>query len=128
MAPQPHYEIPFTNREQFESAWPHILKIKSKGAPVILVRGPNTRLGTRINAGVLIHSPPRQKGDRVMPEAPLPGQTNRSETWLYTTFIELAVDGDIVNLNRIPLPADTPLIDERFKDGQNKSLNRSGGL
>ena len=26
------YEIPFANRETFESAWPHILKLKSKGA------------------------------------------------------------------------------------------------
>lgn len=30
--------------------------------------------------------------------------------------IELVVDGDIVNLNRIPLPMDTPIIDKRFKD------------
>jgi hypothetical protein len=37
-----HYQIPFTNREQFESAWPHLLKVKSKGAPIILVRGPKT--------------------------------------------------------------------------------------
>lgn len=28
--------------------------------------------------------------------------------------------GEIVDLNRIPLPADTPIIDERFKDGKNK--------
>ena len=35
-------------------------------------------------------------------------------------FIELVVDGNIVDLNRIPLPADTPIIDERFKDGQKK--------
>jgi hypothetical protein len=30
--------------------------------------------------------------------------------------IELVVDGDIVDLNRIPLPLDTPIIDKRFKD------------
>lgn len=29
--------------------------------------------------------------------------------------IELIVDGDIVDLNRIPLPADTPIIDKRFR-------------
>ena len=126
------YEIPFTKREEFESAWPHLLKVKSKGAPVILVRAPDARLGTRINAGVRIYSPPAQTGDRVMPEAPLPGPgwedpTQVRERWMYTTFIELVVDGEIVDLNRIPLPADTPIIDERFKDGQNKSLNRSGG-
>jgi hypothetical protein len=31
-----------------------------------------------------------------------------------TTFIELVVDGNVVDLNRIALPADTPIIDERF--------------
>jgi hypothetical protein len=30
-------------------------------------------------------------------------------------YIELIMDGEIVDLNRIPLPADTPIIDERFK-------------
>jgi hypothetical protein len=30
------------------------------------------------------------------------------------------VDGEIVDLNRIPLPPDTPIIDERFKDGDKK--------
>jgi hypothetical protein len=36
---------------------------------------------------------------------------------MYTTFIELVVDGNVVDLNRIPLPADTPVIDERFTGG-----------
>ena len=36
-----HYAIPFTKREEFESAWPHILKVKSQGAPIVLRRGPN---------------------------------------------------------------------------------------
>src|SRR3954467_15249845 len=34
-----HYAIPFTTREQFEAAWPHLLKVMTKGAPVFLVRG-----------------------------------------------------------------------------------------
>ena len=34
--------------------------------------------------------------------------------------IQLIVDGEIVDLNRIPLPPDTPIIDERFKDGHNE--------
>jgi hypothetical protein len=45
---------------------------------------------------------------------------------MYTTFIELVVNGEIVDLNRIPLPTDTPIIDERFKDGPNKSPKPSG--
>jgi hypothetical protein len=32
------------------------------------------------------------------------------------TDIELVVDGDIVDLNRIPLPLDTPIIDKRFRN------------
>jgi hypothetical protein len=33
----------------------------------------------------------------------------------------------LVDLNRIPLPADTPIIDERFKDGDKAASPRSGG-
>ena len=33
MIPQEHYDIPFTKRKEFETAWPHLLKVKSKGAP-----------------------------------------------------------------------------------------------
>ena len=53
-----HYLIPFTKREQFEAAWPHLLKVKSKGAPLILVRGPKTDFMAVQPAGVLIHTPP----------------------------------------------------------------------
>src|SRR2546423_6428911 len=57
------YLIPFTKREDFESAWPHLLKVKSKGAPIILVRGPKTDFFEINPAGVLIHSPPAQTGN-----------------------------------------------------------------
>jgi hypothetical protein len=33
-----------------------------------------------------------------------------------TIYIELIVDGEIVDLNRIPLPKDTPIVDERFPE------------
>ena len=109
-----HYLIPFTKREEFESAWPHFLKVKSKGAPIILVRAPKTDFMAIKPAGVLIHSP-REGSKR--PEEPLStgyAEGNMRARWRWTTFIELIVDGDIVDLNRIPLPADTPIIDERF--------------
>ena len=96
------HEIPFAKREQFESAWPHILKVKGKGAPITLFRGPHDYLGT-LKAGVRIWHPPFQ-----------------------TRSIWLVVDGDIVDLNRIPLPPDTPIIDERFKDRHDKSGNGGG--
>jgi hypothetical protein len=121
MAPQEHHAIRFTKREEFESAWPHILKVKTKEAPVFLVRGPNFFLGGDRKAGVVVHCPPpAQVNKPAPPEAPIPGAANARTRWINTTFIELVVDGNIVDLNRIPLPADTPIIDERFKDGQKK--------
>ena len=104
-----HYAIPFTNREQFEAAWPQLLKVKSKGAPIILKRGGNFFLGEDRNAGICIHTPPRG-------EAPVADAKSIDGNWERTIYIELVVDGKVVDLNRIPLPSDTPIIDERFND------------
>jgi hypothetical protein len=98
-----NYAITFTKREEIEAAWPHILKVKAKGAPVRLVRGPNFFLGDA-KAGVVIHCPPADAAGRVAD----------------ALSIELVVDGEIVDLNRLPLPADTPIVDERFKDVKTK--------
>ena len=106
-----YYEIPFTKREEFEAAWPHLLKVRTKGSPIYLLRAPNSRMGTAIPAGVRVHSPP---SDTKEPEAPLSGKQLDRETWQWTNYIELVVDGQIVDLNRIPLPAETPIVDERF--------------
>jgi hypothetical protein len=109
------HHIPFTNREQFEAAWPELLKVKSKGAPLILVRSPGTHWHFgETKAGVLIHCPPGGV-EPPEPAGPIEGQDNLTLRWLQTTYIELVVDGGIVDLNRIPLPADTPIIDQRFK-------------
>jgi hypothetical protein len=47
------------------------------------------------------------------------------------TYIELVVDGNVVDLNRIPLPADAPIVDERFRTappaGEKQASNRGGG-
>ena len=121
MAPNLHYAIPFDKREEFEAAWPHLLKVKTKKAPVFLVRGPNFFLGEKANGGVVVHSPPEgQAKNPATPEAPIPGVVNPRMRWLNTTYIDLVVDGQIVDLNRIPLPADTPFIDERFKTEPSK--------
>jgi thiol-disulfide isomerase/thioredoxin len=90
------YEIPFAKREEFEAAWPHILKVATKGVPITLLRGPHEYLGT-LKAGVRIWHPAHQ-----------------------TRNIWLVVDGETIDLNRIPLPKDTLIIDERFKDKENK--------
>jgi hypothetical protein len=124
-APQSHYLIPFTKRDDFEAAWPNFLEVKSKGAPIILVPGPKTDFFEIKPAGVLIHSPPAgQNNDPATPEDPIEGVTNVRERWMNTTCIELVVDGKIVDLNRIPLPADTPIIDERFERGRHQSQRK----
>jgi hypothetical protein len=51
------YEIVFTSRAQFEAAWPHILTVKSKKAPLTLLSSPDGKLGETIKAGVRILSP-----------------------------------------------------------------------
>lgn len=107
------YIIPFKKREAFEAAWPHIVKIKTKGAPIILINPPKNGEYRANPAGVSIHSPPEHTS---FPESPI-NSDNIAERWQYTTFIYLVVDGEIVDLNRIPIPLDTPIVDERFNRG-----------
>jgi hypothetical protein len=98
------------------------LKVKGKRAPIVLQRSPfNHWHFGKIKAGVLIQSPPRQTGNRVNPEEPQPGTDNLRLRWMWTNYIELVVDGKVVDLNRIPLPADTAIIDARFTGAQNKA-------
>ncbi len=93
------YAIPFDTRESFEAVWPTILKLKSEGASITLLRGKHIHVKPFKSAGVNI----------VMP------LNGRPSGQYALTRIELVVDGDIVDLNRIPLPADTPIIDRRFE-------------
>jgi hypothetical protein len=119
------HSIPFTNRDEFEAAWPHLLKVRTKGAPIFLVRGEQWHIG-KAKAGVLVHCPPGGV-DPAEPQLPKPEFAGSREAWMYTTtFIELVVDGEIVDLNRIRLPAGTPIIDERFKDEDTKSADAGG--
>lgn len=113
LRPLLHYAIPFDKREAFEAAWPNLLKVKSQGAPVVLRRGPSFWLGKGASAGVCVHTPPAG-------EAPIEDAGKIAGNWERTIYIELIVDGQIVDLNRIPLPPDTPIIDERFKDGSTR--------
>lgn len=108
LLPLLHYAIPFREREEFEAVWPHILKIKSQGAPIVLRRSPNFWLGKGKTAGVCIHTPPRG-------QAPISGDKVADNRWEKTIYIELIVDGEIVDLNDTFLPPETPIIDERFK-------------
>jgi hypothetical protein len=120
------HHIPFTERDDFEAAWPQLLKVKTKGAPIVLVRSPGEHWHFgKAKAGVLIHCPPGGV-DPDEPRLPKPEFEGRRGQWLWTTHIELVVDGKIVDLNRIRLPAGTPIIDERFKDEETKTADASG--
>ena len=70
-------------------------------------------MGNESNPGVCIHTPPEG-------EAPIADAKKAVGRWEKTIYIELIVDSEIVDLNRIRLPPDTPIIDERFKDGKTK--------
>lgn len=115
----PIHRIAFASRQEFEAAWPHLLKVKTKGAPIVLVSSPNVHWHFKeTRAGVLIHCPPGGLEPKV-PAEPIPHVDSIAERWLNTTYIELVVDGAIVDLNRIELPSDTPIIDQRFAKPQN---------
>jgi hypothetical protein len=110
-----HWAIRFENRKDFEASWPHLVKVKSKAAPIILVRGENFFLGDKCKAGVVVHAPPEgQAKNPRTPEGPIES-SNARERYMYMTYIELVVDGDVVDLNRIELPKDTPIVDARFE-------------
>ena len=116
-----HYAISFNTREEFESTWPHIVEVKSPGAPIVLRRGPSYWFGGekgvssdgKQKTGVCIHTPPEG-------ETPVTGDQIRRERLEQTIYIELIVDGEVIDLNRIQLPPDTPIIDERFKEPASK--------
>lgn len=160
--------IPFTQRVDFESAWPHILTVKSKHAPLVLLSSPDKWLGDPITAGVRIRCPrtgelvtfqganyppgsesaiadgkflklgPPWPDDIKSESGALPEYVviadGKWRAWdgkqldephvrsfrRARTDLQLIVDGDIVDLNRITLPADTPIVDKRFRDRRNK--------
>ncbi len=114
-------QIALADRNQFESFWTQILSRKSKGAPLTLLRTPSwprSRPLPPLTPGINGD----QKTDVVRIQvAPVPPADRKANPnlvfdFLTVTGIELVVDGKIVDLNRIRLPVDTPIIDKRFPD------------
>ncbi|HVJ81732.1 MAG TPA: hypothetical protein VNC50_11750 [Planctomycetia bacterium] len=118
---QLHYEIPFKSREEFEAAWPHLVKVKGKSAAIHLVRGPHHWLGATMEAGVRVHSPERDAGSRRVDFAADP-----PKNWQGANYLEVVVDGKIVDLNRIELPPDTTIMDNRFKPAPKPVASQKG--
>lgn len=130
------YDIRFSGREQFERLWRAVLKVKTDGAPLTLktfkpieedpVAGD---FYTKPYLRILVppSNPPRkleivslpsgdpaeyvqldEQGWRPSPRGRRTGYCARART-----DIVLHVDGSVIDLNRIPLPRNTPIVDER---------------
>jgi len=122
------FEIPFSDREQFESAWPHILTLKNDGVPFTLLpvtdvrvqQGSTVRIEKTSGVRILVSTPitpaDPKAADRALRDINDPKALGRAVPPEYVTGIELVVDGNVVDLNRIRLPANTPIIDKRFPD------------
>jgi hypothetical protein len=111
-----HYAIPFASQEEFEKLWPLLLSVKTKDAPVMLVKGPNFFLGKESKAGVVVHCPPEDESKTfATPSEPI-NSDNYRQLLTHSTYIELVVDGKIIDLNRIQLSTDCLVVDQRFNN------------
>jgi len=152
------YEIPFARREEFEKAWPQVLKLKSDGAPLILEKSPSTYpvSGSTMRAGVRVLWPSggtvkRPDGTRLQASPPWPDSIKSASgelpeyvvaeggKWVAAAAgrcrgfrhrarvdVVLVVDGQVVDLNRIELPGDTPVLDRRFKKPRGPDASTGG--
>ena len=139
------YEIQFDTRDEFQKAWPYIISLKSKGAPVILEKSPSTFHERPLTAGVRILWPAGGEvglpdGTRLSTGPPWPASVRLSsgelpeyltlkggvmvpytgqeyQGFLYRARVDvvLIADGLIVKTNDIEIPAQTPIIDKRIK-------------
>jgi hypothetical protein len=120
------YEIPFTKREEFEAAWPLLLKVKSPGGPVVLKRVPDQVSVRPVAAGVRVQCPSGHPRTGTRAPVPIPGASGLRERWVQYTYIELIVDGNVVDPKRINFPAGTPVIDTRSDGGPGRPAPRGG--
>ena len=101
----PFHRIRFKkdDRQSFETAWPHITSLKSEGTTLTLIDA--KRYFTNDDGYVA--------GVTICP--PMDGANSGQ---LSQTRISLFVDGSVIDLNRIQLPANTPIEDTRFKNAR----------
>ena len=105
LAMNPFHEIRLskTDREKFETAWPQILSLKSDGATLTLIDGNHYYQNVDdVVAGL-----------RICP--PMDGAKSGP---LSKTRITLMVDGNVIDLNRIRIPLNTPIEDARFRNAR----------
>jgi len=93
------HTIAFYNRDEFERAWSALVKVKGKGAPITL-RSDKASI-------LVVNSEDNTKAKVVAVRLRCDTRPPRCKS------VELFVDGKIIDLNRIRLPADTPIVDKR---------------
>lgn len=135
--------ISFQSQEEFEKVWSVILTLKTKGAPLILETPDSfhSTSGATLKSGVAIVCPLRNISDPFDDRTPLADSldldsgdvpeyvTKEKDKWVAwsnesskgfryraRTDIILVVDGDVVDLNKIKIPGNTPIIDNRFNE------------
>jgi hypothetical protein len=155
-----YYIIEFQTRDEFERVWPVVLRLKSKGAPLMLKTpdepktDPDDSRIVHDKPTLMIVCPPPDDDTRYelmpdgtytliapwtkdfeLPDGALPKHVvkrKKDGKWIawdgrhsYDDYeaparilqarveLRLYVDGEVVNLNRIRLPEDTPIIDAR---------------
>jgi len=163
-----YYIIEFRTREEFETIWPALLRLKSKGAPLRLKTAdkpstdPDDPHIVRERPHVEIICPPRSQGryqllldgtyrhigpwaaDLELPNGILPERVvkrKKDGKWVvwegdhswdeydfpaYQARVQLTlyVDGDVIDLNRIRIPDNTPIEDKRVLDKNNKTSSK----
>ena len=134
------YEIHFNDREEFERLWPAVLKVKTEGAPLTLrtfepIEDHPMDGDIFTKPYLTIHVPPSNSPRKLetvrLPSGepaeyaqlredawhPLePGETGHRTSGYSArarTDVALHVDGTVIDLNRIPLPGNTPIVDKR---------------
>ena len=134
--PEVIYEIRFKDRSTFERAWPLLCQLRSEGAPLRLYRvGSPLRKGwdqvlsnnlptVRIRTPVTEPVREPESNKSVGAAAPSPALSAIAQLPEYReegplkerlrTEIELVVDGTVIDLNRIPFPVNSPIIDNRW--------------
>ncbi len=113
-----NYAISFTTRDEFEAAGRTCLRSKRRALLLFCGGVPAFGLKMKRMLGFASIRHPKVKSRS-------PTGRNAKGNWETTNYIELIVDGEIVDLNRILLPPDTPIIDERFQSRHNQAVNRS---
>ena len=163
-----YYIIEFSAREEFETLWPTVLRLKSKGAPIQLrtpatpKTTPNDRRIVYDKPQLWIICPPQDEGKYELspdgtykyvgpwtdhlepPESALPRHMVKRKrdgkwvVWKGSQFhaeydgparqarVELAlyVDGEVIDLNRIRIPENTPIEDNRVFDRSSETPSK----